>query len=107
PNRSEPFPADERMRREPFMPMEADVAVLGGGPGGYTAAVLAARAGKSVVLIERDKLGGTCLHRGCVPSKALLRSAEVYATVRDAEAFGIRLGGGEPALDWSAVMARK
>lgn len=89
------------------MPMEADVAVLGGGPGGYTAAVLAARAGKSVVLIERDKLGGTCLHRGCVPSKTLLRSAEVYAAVRGAEAFGIRLGGGEPAVDWAAVMSRK
>jgi len=89
------------------MPMEADVAVLGGGPGGYTAAVLAARAGKSVILIERDKLGGTCLHRGCVPSKALLRSAEIYAAVRGAEAFGIRLGGGEAVVDWSAVMARK
>ncbi|WP_217592669.1 dihydrolipoyl dehydrogenase [Cohnella sp. GbtcB17] len=90
------------------MPIEVDVAILGGGPGGYTAAVRAAQAGRSVVIIEKDKLGGTCLHRGCIPSKALLRSAEVYATVRGAEAYGIRLAEGQAAsVDWSAVMNRK
>lgn len=89
------------------MPMETDVAVLGGGPGGYTAAVRAARAGKSVILIERDRLGGTCLHRGCIPSKALLRSAEIYAAVRDAARYGIRVPDGEAGVDWAAVQARK
>jgi dihydrolipoamide dehydrogenase len=89
------------------MPIEADVAVLGGGPGGYTAAVRAAQAGRSVVLIERDKLGGTCLHRGCIPSKALLRSAEVFATLRQSSSYGIRIAGDEAAVDWTAVHARK
>jgi dihydrolipoamide dehydrogenase len=89
------------------MPMETDVAVLGGGPGGYTAALRAARAGKRVILIERDRLGGTCLHRGCIPSKSLLRSAELYAAVRDASRYGIRLPAGEAGVDWAAVQARK
>ena len=89
------------------MPIEVDVAVLGGGPGGYTAAVRAAQAGRSVALIERDKLGGTCLHRGCIPSKALLRSAEVYAAVKKADGFGLRLPEGEVAIRWDAVLARK
>jgi len=89
------------------MPIEVDVAILGGGPGGYTAAVRAAQAGRSVVVIEKDKLGGTCLHRGCIPSKALLRSAEVYATIRDAENYGIELPAGEPSVNWRAVLDRK
>ena len=54
-----------------------DVVVLGGGIGGYTAAIRAAQLGKTVAIVERDKMGGTCLHQGCIPSKALLRSAEV------------------------------
>ncbi|OXS61295.1 dihydrolipoyl dehydrogenase [Cohnella sp. CIP 111063] len=89
------------------MPIEVDVAVLGGGPGGYTAAVKAAQAGFSVVVIERDKLGGTCLHRGCIPSKSLLRSAEVYATIGDAASYGIQLPEGAASVDWSAVLKRK
>ncbi|XID94176.1 dihydrolipoyl dehydrogenase [Paenibacillaceae bacterium WGS1546] len=89
------------------MPIEVDVAVLGGGPGGYTAAIKAAQAGKSVVVIERDKLGGTCLHRGCIPSKSMLRSAEVYATIREAGAYGIRMPEGAAVPDWQAVHARK
>ncbi|WP_019006528.1 dihydrolipoyl dehydrogenase [Cohnella laeviribosi] len=89
------------------MPIETDVAVLGGGPGGYTAAVRAAQAGRSVVIIEKEKLGGTCLHRGCIPSKALLRSAEVHATVRGSEAYGIRVSPDGVAVDWPAVMSRK
>lgn len=89
------------------MPIETDVAILGGGPGGYTAAVRAAQAGRSVVIVERDKLGGTCLHRGCIPSKSLLRSAEVYATVKQAHAYGIEVPAGEPTVDWKAVHARK
>ena len=88
------------------MPIETDVAVLGGGPGGYTAAVRAAQAGKKVVLIEKDKLGGTCLHRGCIPSKSLLKSAEVFAQIREASAYGIELQG-TASVDWRMVLARK
>lgn len=66
-----------------------DVVILGGGSGGYAAALRSAQLGLSVALIERDKLGGTCLHRGCIPTKALLHSAEVADVTRDASAFGI------------------
>ncbi|MBD7957789.1 dihydrolipoyl dehydrogenase [Microbacterium sp. Sa4CUA7] len=68
----------------------ADVVILGGGSGGYAAALRAAELGKSVVLIEKDKLGGTCLHRGCVPTKALLHSGEVADSARHAETVGVR-----------------
>jgi dihydrolipoamide dehydrogenase len=67
-----------------------DVVILGGGSGGYAAALRSAQLGKSVALIEKDKLGGTCLHRGCIPTKALLHSAEVADVAREAEAFGIQ-----------------
>lgn len=89
------------------MPIEVDVAVLGGGPGGYTAAVRAAQAGRTVALIEKDKLGGTCLNRGCIPSKALLRSAEVFATLKEAAAYGIRIPEDGTAVEWDSVMSRK
>lgn len=76
-----------------------DVAVIGAGTGGYSAALRAAQLGKRVALIERDeRLGGTCLLRGCIPTKALLRSAEVLDTVRRAEEWGIRASG-EPDLE--------
>ncbi len=88
------------------MPIETDVAILGGGPGGYTAAVRAAQAGKSVVIIEKDKLGGTCLHRGCIPSKSLLRSAEVFAELKAASSYGIEVQG-SVGVDWRAVQSRK
>ena len=67
-----------------------DLVVLGGGSGGYAAALRAAELGKSVALIEKDKVGGTCLHRGCIPTKALLHAAEVAEVTRDAAAIGIR-----------------
>ncbi|MEI3846635.1 MULTISPECIES: dihydrolipoyl dehydrogenase [unclassified Microbacterium] len=66
-----------------------DVVVLGGGSGGYAAALRAAELGKTVALIEKDKVGGTCLHRGCIPTKALLHAAEIADSVRDASAYGI------------------
>lgn len=75
------------------MTISCDVAVLGGGTGGYIAAIRAAQLGKEVVIIEQDKLGGTCLHRGCIPSKALLRSAELYAQMKDSASFGIETSG--------------
>jgi dihydrolipoamide dehydrogenase len=76
-----------------------DLVVLGGGSGGYAAALRAAELGQSVALIEKDKVGGTCLHRGCIPTKALLHAAEVADTARDAAAIGIRASfdGVDPA----------
>ena len=67
-----------------------DVVILGGGSGGYAAALRSAQLGKSVALIEKDKLGGTCLHRGCIPTKALLHSAEIADNVRDAGHYGVQ-----------------
>jgi dihydrolipoamide dehydrogenase len=67
-----------------------DVVILGGGSGGYAAALRAAELGLSVALIEKDKLGGTCLHRGCIPTKALLHAAEVADSARESEQFGVR-----------------
>ncbi|AWB45080.1 dihydrolipoyl dehydrogenase [Paenibacillus sp. CAA11] len=75
------------------MTITCDVAVLGGGTGGYVAAIRAAQLGKDVVVIEQDKLGGTCLHRGCIPSKSLLRSAELYAQMKESESYGIETQG--------------
>ena len=66
-----------------------DVVILGGGSGGYAAALRSAQLGKSVALIEKDKLGGTCLHRGCIPTKALLHSAEVADVTREAAHYGV------------------
>lgn len=68
-----------------------DVAVIGGGPGGYPAAIKAAQSGRSVALIEAKQLGGTCLNRGCIPSKALIASAEVLHRIKQAEEFGIHV----------------
>ena len=67
-----------------------DVVVLGGGSGGYATALRAAQLGLSVVLIEKDKLGGTCLHRGCIPTKALLHAGEIADQTRESEQFGIK-----------------
>src|SRR5215218_3797521 len=67
-----------------------DIVVLGGGSGGYAAALRGAQLGLSVALIEKDKLGGTCLHRGCIPTKALLHAGEVADQTREAEAFGVK-----------------
>lgn len=66
-----------------------DVLILGGGSGGYASAFRAAQLGKTVTLIEEDKVGGTCLHRGCIPTKALLHAAEVADTVAHASKVGI------------------
>ncbi len=68
----------------------ADLVILGGGSGGYACALRAAELGKSVILIDKDKLGGTCLHRGCIPTKALLHAAEVADSARESDAFGVR-----------------
>ena len=67
-----------------------DLVILGGGSGGYAAGLRAAELGMSVGMIEKDKVGGTCLHRGCIPTKALLHAAEIADAARDSEQFGIR-----------------
>jgi dihydrolipoamide dehydrogenase len=67
----------------------ADVVVLGGGSGGYAAAIRSAELGRSVILVEENELGGTCLHRGCIPTKALLHAAEVADNARTASQFGV------------------
>ena len=69
---------------------QSDVVILGGGSGGYATALRAAQLGLSVVLIEKDKLGGTCLHRGCIPTKALLHAGEIADQTRESEQFGIK-----------------
>src|ERR1041384_4946690 len=68
----------------------ADLVILGGGSGGYACAFRAAELGLSVVLVEKDKLGGTCLHRGCIPTKALLHAAELADNVREGDQFGVK-----------------
>src|SRR5690242_19886804 len=68
---------------------QSDLVILGGGSGGYAAALRAAELGKSVVLIEKDKVGGTCLHRGCIPTKALLHAGEVADQTRESATFGV------------------
>ena len=82
-----------------------DVAILGGGPGGYVAAIRAGQLGLKTVLVEKEKVGGTCLHRGCIPTKALLESAEVLLLARRAGEFGVRVA--EASLDLKAAMERK
>lgn len=81
------------------------VAFLGGGPGGYVGALRAAQLGLSVVLIENRSMGGTCLNRGCIPTKALVKSAELMREIKQAGDFGILVG--QPEVDFSKVMARK
>ncbi|TAM91788.1 MAG: dihydrolipoyl dehydrogenase [Jatrophihabitans sp.] len=68
---------------------QSDLVILGGGSGGYAAALRAAELGRSVVLIEKDKVGGTCLHRGCIPTKALLHAGEIADQARESETFGV------------------
>jgi dihydrolipoamide dehydrogenase len=84
-----------------------DVVILGGGPGGYAAALYAASAGLSVAMVEKEKVGGTCLHRGCIPAKSLLHAAEVFRTVNHAAEHGVKLPGGKPEPDWPAANKRR
>ncbi|MHB8917710.1 MAG: dihydrolipoyl dehydrogenase [Desulfocucumaceae bacterium] len=81
------------------------VVVIGGGPGGYVSAIRAAQLGASVALVEKGNVGGTCLNRGCVPTKALAAGAEVIHTVRRASEFGV--GTGEITVDFGRLMERK
>jgi dihydrolipoamide dehydrogenase len=82
-----------------------DVVVIGGGPGGYVAALRAAQLGASTAIVEKDRMGGTCLVRGCIPTKALLQSAELYSLAKAGEPFGLVTG--DLGFNWTAAQKRK
>ncbi len=84
-----------------------DLVVLGAGTGGYTAAFRAAQLGLKVALVDEDKIGGTCLHRGCIPTKALLESASLVDRVRHGKDFGLVVAEGGPGIDYGQMAARK
>jgi len=84
---------------------EFDVVVIGGGPGGYATALYGASAGLSIAVVEREKVGGTCLHRGCIPAKEFLETANVVRTVAGAKEFGVQAG--QPAVDFAVSQGRK
>ncbi|WHY65619.1 dihydrolipoyl dehydrogenase [Neobacillus sp. SuZ13] len=87
------------------MAQEYDLVVLGGGTGGYVAAIRASQLGLKTAIVEKGKLGGTCLHQGCIPSKALLRSAEVFATAKHSEDFGVITS--DVSINFGKVQERK
>ena len=84
-------------------PDSFDVVILGGGNAGYAAAFRLTALGLSVAMVEKDKVGGTCLHRGCIPTKALLHSAELTDEFRNAADFGIIVQD-DPRVDWGKVL---
>ena len=85
--------------------MDKAIAIIGGGPGGYVAAIRAAKLGATVTLIEKERLGGTCLNVGCIPTKALLQSAETLEQVKQAKRMGIEVD--LKGFDWTEIMKRK
>lgn len=82
-----------------------DIGIIGGGPAGYTYALHASAQGKTVVLFEKDQIGGVCLNKGCIPTKSILHSSEVYKQTLDGEKFGITAEN--ITLDYSKVIERK
>src|SRR5688572_4727277 len=87
------------------MAEEFDVVIIGGGPGGYATALYGANAGLRIAVVEKDKVGGTCLHRGCIPAKEFLETAHVFRTVATAKEFGVQAE--QPTVDFSTSQARK
>ena len=82
-----------------------DIVIIGGGPGGYAAALYAHNFGLSVALVEKERPGGTCVLRGCIPAKQWLHTADVFSTVKHASDFGVMAS--EPEMDWAAALERK
>src|SRR5512132_1874126 len=87
------------------MAVSFDVVVIGGGPGGYVAALRAAQLGARTAIVEKDRMGGTCLVRGCIPTKALLQSSELYTLAKGGAPFG--LVADNVGFDWTAAQKRK
>ena len=85
--------------------MRYDIIIVGSGPGGYVAAIRAAQLGKKTALVERAEPGGVCLNWGCIPTKALLKSAQVYGYCKNAEHYGLELAG-EVRPNLEAIVAR-
>ncbi|OIK07665.1 dihydrolipoyl dehydrogenase [Bacillus sp. MUM 116] len=85
----------------------ASIIIIGGGPAGYVAAITAAQQGQEVTIIDQGSLGGTCLNEGCMPTKSLLHSVEVYSQFKHAKDFGILLPDGQIEMDWNLVLKRK
>ncbi|HZD60443.1 MAG TPA: FAD-dependent oxidoreductase, partial [Anaerolineae bacterium] len=85
--------------------MSYDIAIIGGGPGGYAAALRAAELNLKVAIIEREKVGGTCLHRGCIPTTSLLQYASVLDDIKRSDKFGIKVEG--VSYDWQGVQKTK
>ncbi len=93
------------MPNKPHTSKPFDLIVIGGGPAGYVAAIRAAQLGKSVACVERDKLGGVCLNWGCIPTKALIASAQLHNQIQhDAKDFGLTVG--KLGYDWDKVIGR-
>ncbi|NLI89352.1 MAG: dihydrolipoyl dehydrogenase [Epulopiscium sp.] len=88
-----------------YQNLNADIAILGGGPGGYVAAIKAAKMGAKVILVESNEVGGTCLNEGCIPTKSLVRSAQVFADIRNSKEYGIICDN--PQIDMARVIDRK
>ena len=101
PKSSDPKSSDPKS----FDPESFDIVIIGGGPGGYVAAIRASQLGASVAVVERENMGGICLNWGCIPTKALLKSAEVRYTVENLDDYGMKLNG-TIEVDMGAVMAR-
>src|ERR1700758_2735279 len=99
-----PIPGAQWKRSRIMAEQSFDLAIVGGGPGGYVAAIRAAQLGMKTVVIERENLGGICLNWGCIPTKALLRTGEVYDTLGHLEAYG--LSANDRTYDFGKVIAR-
>ncbi|SDJ27101.1 dihydrolipoamide dehydrogenase [Halanaerobium congolense] len=91
--------------KQPQKNLESQITIIGGGPGGYVAALKAAKMGADVTLIEKENLGGTCLNWGCIPTKALVRSAEIYNNLKNAAEFGCRAENID--FKWDEIIGRK
>src|SRR5690554_1254804 len=83
-----------------------DIVIVGGGPGGYVAAIKAAQYGAKVAVVEKENVGGICLNHGCIPTKTFLKSAKTYQTLQHASDFGLTISG-DLSFDWTKIVSRK
>ena len=81
-----------------------DIIIIGGGPGGYVAAIRASQLGKKVAIVEKEQLGGVCCNWGCIPTKALLKNANVLNTIKNASKYGIEIN--DYKINWSKIIQR-